>query len=135
EARAWEGRRRLVEHLTEGLGGARSMRRAEGSQGDMQLAVADADIACSGEQLMQQGSPLLIGAGIVRSQQRKQIALGLIGNHFDDVGQVLAFGGELDHGPLVEVSDFDALGKAAALLEELRHASAGGAQLPAEPAM
>jgi hypothetical protein len=30
---------------------------------------------------------------------------------------VLAFCGELDHGPLVEVLDFDALGNVAALLE------------------
>ena len=50
----------LVEHLTEGLGGVRPMRRAERSQGDMQLAIGDADVACGGEQLMQQGSPLLI---------------------------------------------------------------------------
>src|SRR6266542_559987 len=100
----------------------------------MQLAVADADVACGSEQLMQQGSSLLIDAGIVRSQQRNQVALGLIGNHLDDVGQVLAFGGELDHGPLVEVSDLDALGNAAALLDELRHTSAGCAQLLAEPA-
>ena len=74
---------------------------------------------------MQQGSPFLIGTGVVRSQQRQQIALGLIGNHLDDVGQMLTFRGELDHGPLVEVSDFDALGNVAALLEELRHASVG----------
>jgi hypothetical protein len=50
---------------------------------------------------VQQGSALLIGTGVVRSQQRKEIALGLIGNHLDDVGQVLTFRGELDHGPLV----------------------------------
>jgi hypothetical protein len=50
----------------------------------------------------------------VRSQQRKQIALGLIGNHLDDVGQVLTLGGELDHGGLGEVADFDPLGKIAA---------------------
>ena len=93
----------------------------------MQLAIADADVAGSGEQLMQQSSALLIGTGVVRSQQRKQIALGLIGNHLDDVGQVLSFGGELDDGPLVEVSDFDALGNAATLLEELRDVGAGGA--------
>ena len=37
------------------------------------------------------------------------------------------------NGPLVEVSDFDTRGKVAALLEELRHASAGCAQLLAEP--
>src|SRR6266478_9279262 len=55
-------------------------------------------------------------------------------DHLDDVGQVLTFR-ELDHGLLVEVSDFDALGNVAALLEELRHASAGCAQLLAEPAM
>ena len=68
QARAGEDCRGLVEHLTEGLGGVRSMRRAERSQGDMQLAIGDADVACSGEQLMQQGSPLLIDAGVVRSQ-------------------------------------------------------------------
>src|SRR5215216_1816862 len=84
---------------------------------------------------MQQGSALLIGTGVVRSQQRKHIALGLIGNHLDDVGQVLSFGCELDDGPLVEVSDFDPLGNSAALLEELRRASTGYAQLLAEPAM
>src|SRR5260370_39113826 len=110
------------------------MRRAERSQSDMQLAIADADVACSGEQLMQQGSPLLVGTGVVGAQQRKKIALGLIGNHLDDVGEVLALGGELDHGPLVAVSDFDALGDVAALLEQLRHASARCAQLLAGPA-
>ena len=34
----------------------------------MQLATEDADVACRGEQLMEQGSPLLIGTGVVRSQ-------------------------------------------------------------------
>jgi transposase len=70
-----------------------------------------------------------------RSLMRRHRPLRLIGNHLDDVGQVLSFGCELDDGPLVEVSDFDALGNAAALLEELRHASTGCAQLLAEPAM
>jgi hypothetical protein len=37
---------------------------------------------------MQQGSSLLLDAGLVRSQQREQIALGLIRHHLDDVGQV-----------------------------------------------
>src|SRR5215467_7939893 len=48
---------------------------------------------------------------------------------------MLAFRGELDHGPLVEISDFDTLGNAAALVEELAHARAGFAQLLAELAM
>src|SRR5215467_15132364 len=81
---------------------------------------------------MQQGSPLLLDAGVVGSQQRNQIALGLIGNHLDDVGQVLAFGGELDHGPLAEVADLDAFENVAAPLDELRHASTGGTQRLAE---
>src|SRR5260370_24760397 len=110
------------------------MRRAERSQSDMQLAIADADVACSGEQLMQQGSPLLVGTGVVGSQQRKKIALGLIGNHLDDVGQVLALGGELDHGPLVEVSDFYALRNVSAVLEQLSHSSVSCAALLAAPA-
>jgi len=71
----------------------------------------------------------------VRPQQRDEIALSLIGNHLDDVGQVLAFRGELGHGLLVEVSDFDTLGNVAALVEELAHACAGFAQLFAERAV
>ena len=86
QARTGEDHGCLVDYLAEGLGGAGSMWRAEWSQGDMQLMVADADVAGGGEQLMQQGSPLVISTGVVRSQQGEQIALGLIGNHFDDVG-------------------------------------------------
>src|SRR5262245_17302077 len=48
---------------------------------------------------------------------------------------MLAFRGKLDHGPLVEFSDFDALGNIAALLEESAHARAGFAQLLAQPAV
>jgi hypothetical protein len=33
---------------------------------------------------------------------------------------VLAFGGELDHGPLAEVANFDSLGKTTALRELAR---------------
>src|SRR5579863_8597728 len=38
QARAWEGRRRFVEDLAERLSGSRAMRRAERSQGDIELA-------------------------------------------------------------------------------------------------
>ena len=67
QARAGEACRCLVERLTEGLSGKRSVWGAERSQGDMQLAIGDADVACSGEQLMEQGSPLLIDTRVVRS--------------------------------------------------------------------
>ena len=110
----------VVEDVAQGLGGERAMRRAERRQRDLQLAIGDANVTCRGEQLMQQGSPLVIDAGIVRPQQCNELALGLIGNHLDDVGQVLAFRGELDHSLLAELSNFDALGDVAALLEQPR---------------
>jgi len=59
----------------------------------------------------------------VRPQERKQIALGLIGDHLDDVGQVLAFARELHHGTLVEFSHLDALGNVAVLIKQPGHAS------------
>ena len=46
-------------------------------------------VHCSSEQLVQQGSPLLVDTRVLGSQQCEQVAFGLIGNHFDDVGQVL----------------------------------------------
>ena len=84
----------------------------------MEFGVGDTDVAWGGEQLMEQGSPLLIGALVVRLQECNEIALGLIGNHLDNVGEVLAFRCQLDHGSFAEVSDFDALGNVAALLQE-----------------
>ena len=60
KARTWEDRRRLVEELTQSLRGARSMRRTEGSQCDVQLRVADADVAGAAKQLMQERAPLLL---------------------------------------------------------------------------
>src|SRR5437016_5747114 len=52
KARTWEDRRRLVEELAQSLRGARSMRRTEGSQCDVQLRVAEADVAGCAKQLM-----------------------------------------------------------------------------------
>src|SRR5262245_19487122 len=100
QARAREDHRGLIEDLAQSLGGACTMRRAERGQGDTQLGIGDLDVACSGEQLMQESSSLLLDTGIMRSQQRNQIALDLISYHLDDVGQMLAFGGVLDHGLL-----------------------------------
>src|ERR1017187_6482945 len=132
QARAREDRRRLIEELAQCLRGARSMRRAERCQRDVQLAVADADVAGGGEQLMQERASLLFGTGVVRPQQREQIALGLIGDHLDDVRQVFALGGEFDHSTLTEVSDLDALGNVAAFVDEPGQAVTCGAQLLAE---
>src|SRR5437016_1240355 len=108
------------------------MRGTEGSQRDAQLAVAEADVARSGEQLMQERASLLLSPGVVRAQQPKQIALGLVSEHLDDVRQVLALGGEFDHSTLAEVSDLNARGHAAALVDEPGQAITCSAQVFAE---
>jgi len=61
-----------------------------------------------------------------------QIALDLVGDHLDDIGQMLALGGELDHGTLTEIADLDALGNVAALVDEPAQAITCRAQLFAE---
>ena len=58
----------FVEDRTESLSSERAMRRAERSQGDIELAIGEADVSCGGEQLMQQSSPLLIDTRVVRPQ-------------------------------------------------------------------
>jgi hypothetical protein len=64
QARIREDSGCLVDYLAEGLGGAGSMWRAEWSQGDIQLTIADTDFSCTGEQLVQQGSPLRNNFGL-----------------------------------------------------------------------
>src|SRR5919197_4994490 len=111
----------LVEELADGLGGARSMWGAEWRQGDLQLALSNLDVASDGEELTQQRSAFLLGTQIVRAQVGKQVALGLIGVHLDDVCQMLAFSGEFDHGSLAEVSDFHARRDVVTFIYELAH--------------
>jgi hypothetical protein len=124
--------RRLIEEFAEGLRGARSVRRTERRQGDLQLARGDSNVPGRCEEFVQQRSSFLVGSGVVRPQERKQIAFGVVGNHLDDVSQVFALGGELDHGTLTEVSDLDALGNVAALVDEPGHPIPCRAQLFAE---
>src|ERR1039458_4264184 len=64
QVRAREDRRRVIEELAQCLRGARSMRRAERCQRDVQLAVADADVAGGGEQLLQEGASLCVCMGV-----------------------------------------------------------------------
>ena len=54
--------RGFIESFTESLGGLGSMWRAQRSQGDIEFGVGDTDVAFGGEQLMEQGLPLLIAA-------------------------------------------------------------------------
>lgn len=85
------------------------MRRAQWRQGDSQLIVRDVDVAGGGEELVQERSAFLLGPPVMRLQEVQQIALGLVGEHLDEVGQVLALGGKLDEGVLAEIADFHTL--------------------------
>ena len=49
QARTWKDCCRLVEDHTERLGSVRAMRGAERSQGNIELAIGDADVASGGE--------------------------------------------------------------------------------------
>lgn len=69
---------------------------------------------------MQECSSLLIGPGVVRAYQSQEIAFSLIGNHLDNVGQVFAFGSELDDGPFCNIADFDASWKRTTFGDKIR---------------
>jgi hypothetical protein len=98
----------LTEKLAEGMRSSGPMRRAQRRQGDLQLILCDVDVAADGEQFMQERSAFLLGPRVMGVQEVQQIALGLIGEHLDDVGQMLSLGGEFDHSLLAQVSDFHA---------------------------
>ncbi len=66
--------RRLIEEFAEGLRGARSVRRTERRQGDLQLARGDSNVPGRCEEFVQQRSSFLVGSGVVTPQERKQIA-------------------------------------------------------------
>ena len=60
---------------------------------------------------MQQRSALLFGASVVSAKHGEQVAFGLISDHLDDIGKMLALGGELDDGDFAEIAHLDAFGK------------------------
>ena len=108
------------------------MWRTERGQGYLQFVLGDPDVAGGGKEFVQQGSSFLVGTGIVRPQEGQQVAFGLVGHHFDEVGQVFALGGEFDHGVRTEIADCEALGNLAAFVEELGQPSTCRAQLLAD---
>ena len=73
---------------------------------------------------MQEGTAFLVGPFVVRAQQDQQVAFGLVGDHFDEIGYVFALGRESDDRALAEVSDFDTVGEFSASVEELRETAA-----------
>ena len=89
----------------------------------------DLELSGGTEELEQQGASFLLNACIVRLEKGQQVALGLESKHLDNVGEVLAFGGELDHGACADVGDLHPPRERAPRGEELGEALAGRAQL------
>lgn len=98
----------------------------KGRQGDLQLLLSEVDVAGGGEQLVEERAALLLGPRVMRPQEIEQIALGLVGEHLDDVGQMLALGGELDDGTLAQVPDLNARRNTAPLVHEPAQMLPGG---------
>ena len=93
------------------------------------------DVAAGGEQFVYERSAFLLGPQIMWAQEVHQIALGLIGEHLDEVGQVLTFGGESDHGLFAKIADLNTCKKATTLVEEFAQSVPSGAQVLAELAV
>ena len=68
----------------------------QGRQGDVEHGAVDVDSAGGLEQFVEEGASLLSSPRIVRLKQGQQVTLGLEGEHFDDVGEVLPLGREAD---------------------------------------
>jgi hypothetical protein len=86
-----------VEHLAQGSDRLRPMRRALRCELHAQLGGGDLDVGGGGEGRVEERPALVVGALVMRRDSAKQIALGLVGDHLEHVGQVLPLGGELDH--------------------------------------
>ncbi len=107
------------------------MGRAQGIEGDAELGGGDFEIAGGGKGALEEGAALLLSAAVVGSEEAEQITLGLVGDHLEQVGEVLAFDGELDDVGVDDFLDRDAGGQLGTLGFELgdpphRLAQAGG---------
>jgi hypothetical protein len=68
---------------------------------------------------VEQRPALLVGAGVVGAQQREEVALGLVCHHLEEVDQVLALRGELNDGPVADISHLDPARSSAPLVLDL----------------
>lgn len=113
EAQAGAGSRErgcgLGERAASGLHGERAVRRAEGRERDAQLGGKNIDVGGGAKEFVHERAPLFIAARVVWPEKRQEVALGLKGEHLDEVRQVLALGGELDDGAVAHVTAFDSL--------------------------
>lgn len=110
------------------------MRLTERSERDVQLALSDANGPGGDEDYVQQRSAFLVGTGVVRPHEGQQVAFRVVNHYFDEISQVFALGGELDHRVHIDIADGDAMGNVATFVEELGQPSTGRAQLFAQVA-
>jgi hypothetical protein len=99
------------------------------------LRVAHVQVGADVEQLVEKGPSLLVGPRVVWADERQEVALALIGEHLDQVREVLALRGELDDGTFGDLADLDPLGKLATAIEEFGEALSRGTELLAELAV
>ena len=90
----------LIELVAEGGYRACPMGRTLRCQSDLQLRLCDLEICRAGQRGLKKRPPFLVRPLVMRRDQSEEIALGLIGHHFNQVGQVFTFRGQL-HDRLV----------------------------------
>jgi len=94
--------------------------RTQRLESDVQLAVYHGDVAVTGQSGLDKSPSLLFGAFVVGRDEADKLGLGLIGDHLEQVREVLSLHAQLDDFGAVEVSDGDTLGNTLALLFKLR---------------
>src|ERR1035437_10001268 len=107
------------ERVAQCLHGESTVRGTEGLDREAQFGGGDIDVSGGVKQFVQEGAPLFVAANVVWSEKRQEVALGLKGEHLDEVREVLALGGELDDGTRAHLTDFDALRECVASPQEL----------------
>ncbi len=112
------------------------MRGAERREGHAKAVVGGRERGSRLEGSLDEGSPLVLDAGVFVAEETEQVALDLVGDHLEDGRQVLPFGGEFDDRPAAEGLDHgDTLGEGGALLPECRDSLGGLAEGVADLAM
>jgi len=80
------------------------MSGTQGREGDEQLVAGDVDVGGRGERGLDERPSFVGCARIVRRHEPDEIALSLEGDHLEQVGQMLALRGELDHRAIDDLS-------------------------------
>ena len=86
----------MIESVAQRGNGLRAMGRTQWAECDAQGCVGRFERLGALQGRSDGRTAFIIGSGIVRTQQIHQIALDLVGNEFEDIGQVFTLSRELD---------------------------------------